>query len=209
MLYKETVEPATLGLLRELMSLDELRQFRLVGGTALSLLLGHRTSIDLDLFTDQPFNSEIAINKLRESYPVFSFKEIKSPRLFFTSINSVKVDFVHTFEKFNYGCEVIDNIRFAALPEIVALKLNAIAGRGAKKDFWDLHELLNHFSLDQMISFYHERYPQNSDMMVIKSIPYFAGAEGDFDPDSHKNTTWEQVKKDILEKFNLYINAKR
>ena len=205
MLYKETVEPATLGLLKQLMSLEELQQFRLVGGTALSLMLGHRTSIDLDLFTDQSFNSDQLLNSLRETYPVFSFKEIKSPRLFFTTINNVKVDFVHTFEKFNYGHEVIEDIRFASLPEIVALKLNAIAGRGAKKDFWDLHELLNHFSFDQMIDFYHEHYPQNSSMMIIKSITYFAGAEGDLEPDSFKGITWEQIKKDILEKFNLYI----
>jgi hypothetical protein len=208
MFYKETVEPSTLGLLKDLMSIKELQQFRLVGGTALSLLLGHRTSIDLDLFTDQSFDSELVLYKLSEKYPIFSFKEIKSPRLFFTMINNVKVDFVHTFEKFNYGYDIIEDIRFASLPEIVALKLNAIAGRGAKKDFWDLHELLNRFSFNQMISFYQERYPQNSDMMIIKAIPYFAGAESDIDPESFNGVTWKQVKRDILEKFNLYIKAK-
>jgi hypothetical protein len=208
MLYKKTVEPTTLGLLKQLMLLEELQQFRLVGGTALSLLLGHRTSIDLDLFTDQPFDSDLLVNKLRETYPVFSFKEIKSPRLFFTTINNIKVDFVHTFEKFNYNHEVMEDIRFASLPEIAALKLNAIAGRGAKKDFWDLHELLNYFSFNQIIDFYHEYYPQNSSMMIIKSISYFAGAEGDLEPYSFKEITWEQIKRDILEKFNLYIKGK-
>jgi len=206
MFYKETVEPATLGLLKDLMKLKELEQFRLVGGTALSLVLGHRKSIDLDLFTDKPFDRELIINKLRETFSVFNFQEIKSPRLFFTNINNVKVDFVHTFEGFNHPHDLIENIRFASLPEIVALKLNAIAGRGAKKDFWDLHELLNHYSFDQMFSFYHERYPQNSNMMILKSIPYFVEADKDFDPYSFKEITWKKIKKDILKKFNLYIN---
>jgi len=206
MFYKETVEPATLGLLKDLMQLPELEQFRLVGGTALSLMLGHRASIDLDLFTDKPFDRELIINKLQEKFSNFIFKEIKSPRLFFTTINNVKVDFVHTFEPFNHEHNLLEDIRFATLPEIVALKLNAIAGRGAKKDFWDLHELLNHFSFEQMISFYSKRYPKNDKVMILKSIPYFVEAEDDFDPHSFKNVTWEKIKKDIIKEFNLYIN---
>jgi hypothetical protein len=209
MFYKETVEPETLGLLKNLMELEELNQFRLVGGTALSLLFGHRKSIDLDLFTDQPFNREVIINKLSKTFDVFSFKEVKSPRLFFTTINNVKVDFVHTFDRFNHDCDLIDNIRFSSIPEIIALKLNAIAGRGAKKDFWDLHALSEHFSFEQMISFYRERYPQNSDMMIIKSIPYFVEAENDIDPYSFKNISWDQIKEDIIDKFNLYIKNNR
>jgi len=209
MFYKETVEPETLGLLKDLMCIKELDQFRLVGGTALSLLLGHRKSIDLDLFTDQPFDREIIVEKLHATFQNASFKEKKSERLFFTTINDVKVDFVHTFEPFNEPHETIENIRFASLPEIIALKLNAVSGRGAKKDFWDLHELLNHYSFEQMISFYHKHYPQNSSMMIIKSITYFAEADEDLDPDTLKKVSWSQIKKDIITKFNLYIKNKR
>jgi len=172
MLHKETVEPATLGLLNELMTLPELEQFRLVGGTALSLFLGHRNSIDLDLFTDEPFDSDLITDKLYNTFPQFLPNEKKSPRLFFTYINNVKVDFVHTFEKFTFASNAIEGIRFAAIEEIIALKLNAVAGRGAKKDFWDLHELLNHYSFDQMMAFYQTRYPNNPLMMVNKSITY-------------------------------------
>ncbi|HEY9196194.1 MAG TPA: nucleotidyl transferase AbiEii/AbiGii toxin family protein, partial [Mucilaginibacter sp.] len=134
MLHKETVEPATLGLLTELMTLPELEQFRLVGGTALSLLLGHRNSIDIDLFTDEPFDSDSITYKLSDTFPQFYAKEKKGSRLFFTYINNVKVDFVHTFEKFTFAENIIEGIRFASLEEIIALKLNAIAGWGAKKD---------------------------------------------------------------------------
>lgn len=207
MLHEETVEPATLGLLKELMNFKELEQFRLVGGTALSLLLGHRNSIDLDLFTDKPFDRELITNKLSDAYPLFSIKEVKGQRLFFTNINNVKVDFVHTFEPFSYNYIVTENIRFASTEEIIALKLNAIAGRGAKKDFWDLYELLNQYTFDQMISFYQKRYPNNSSMMVYKSVTYFAEADLQPDPYCFKNLKWEKIKKEIIKKFNIYIQT--
>lgn len=205
MLYKETVKPGTLGLLKELMHIKELEQFRLVGGTALSLLLGHRESIDLDLFTDEPFDRELIIDKLTNTFPSLSFEGIKSPRLFFTYINDVKVDFVNTFEKFSYDYNVVEGVRFAATEEIIALKLNAIAGRGAKKDFWDLYELLNHYSFEEMISFYQKRYPNNALVMILKSITYFAEANLQPDPYCFKKLEWENIKKDIIKKFNIYI----
>jgi hypothetical protein len=205
MLHKETVEPGTLGLLKDLMKLPELEQFRLVGGTALSLLYGHRASIDLDLFTDTPFDRELIADKLSYTFPIFNHKEVKSPRLFFTYIDNVKVDFVCTFERFSYDYNKIEDIRFASIEEIIALKLNAIAGRGAKKDFWDLHELLNHYSFDLMISFYQKRYPNNSIMMVLKSVPYFVEADLEPDPNCFKKISWETIKKEITKKFNTYI----
>lgn len=208
MLYQETVEPTTLGLLKELMQLPELKQFRLVGGTALSLLLGHRNSIDLDLFTDYPFDSDEIINRLSETYPNFSFKDIKSPRLFFTTINNVKVDFVNTFEKFIHQTEIKEEIRFASVGDIIALKLNAIAGRGAKKDFWDVYELLKHYSFKEMMEYYQERYPNNSLMMVLKSITYFEEADTQPDPYCFRQLKWDNIKKDITQEINIYINTK-
>ena len=208
MLHEETVEPSTLGLLRELMNIKELEQFRLVGGTALSLLLGHRNSIDLDLFTDVPFDSEVIASVLSNQFPQFLAQEKKGPRLFFTYINNVKVDFVHTFEKFTFAYNTTEGVRFAALEEIIALKLNAVAGRGAKKDFWDLYELLNHYTFDQMMSFYNKRYPNNAPIMVLKSFTYFVEADLEPDPYCFKKLNWENIKKEIKKKFNTYIQNK-
>jgi predicted nucleotidyltransferase component of viral defense system len=173
MLRKETVEPGTLDILIKLMSLEELNQFRLVGGTALSLYVGHRKSIDLDLFTDEPFDRDVILEALQNSFSNLTFADQRSSRLLFTVIENVKVVFVYTFEKFTSDLLTIENIRFATLSEIAALKLNAIAGRGAKKDFWDINTLLNTFSFEDMIGFYQQRYPNNSIMMPLKSITYF------------------------------------
>lgn len=208
MLFKETVEPSTLGLLKELINIPELEQFRLVGGTALSLLFGHRSSIDLDLFTDRPFDREAIVMKLQDTYPSFSYKAVKSSRLFFTSINGVKVDFVNTFEKFYNNFQLIDEIRFASIEDIIALKLNAIAGRGAKKDFWDIREILERYPLKQALEYYQQRYPENDLMMVLKSLTYFADADLDPDPRCFKSLAWEQVKTEIKEKFTNYINTR-
>jgi len=206
MLYKETVEPGTLGLLTELMAVKELEQFRLIGGTALSLLLGHRTSIDLDMCTDLSFDADSLSYKLSSIFPSFSAGEVKSPRLFFTYINDVKVDFVHTFEAFAFDLIEIEGIRFGSIEEIIALKLNAIAGRGAKKDFWDLHELLNHYTLDQMMEYYHKRYPQKAPIMITKSLSYFVDADLQPDPKCFRDLKWKKVKENIKKEINTYLS---
>jgi hypothetical protein len=59
-----------------------------------------------------------------------------------------------------------------------------------------------------MISFYQKRYPANSTMMILKSITYFVEADMEPDPYSFKNIKWEKIKKDILKKFNTYIQNK-
>ena len=207
MLHQETVEPETLDLLKKLMQIPGLNQFRLVGGTALALIFGHRKSIDLDLFSDKPFERDSILEQLRNNFSNVTLADQKSPRLLFTTINNVKVDFVHTFESFFTAEETLEEIRFASLPEIAALKLNAIAGRGAKKDYWDLNALLKVYSFREMFDFYQTRYPNNSLMMIAKSIPYFIEADQDIDPLCLQKLSWNTVKKNILKAFNTYINT--
>ena len=112
---------------------------------------------------------------------------------------------MHTFEAFSYKYNLIEGIRIASIEEIIALKLNAIAGRGAKKDFWDLYELLNHYSFEQMIGFYKKRYPNNALIMIAKSITYFGNADLQPDPYCFKNSEWNDIKKEIAKKINTYI----
>src|SRR5271154_2812232 len=99
MLRKETVEPATLGLLKKMVALPELQQFRLVGGTALSLLFGHRKSIDLDLFTDQPFEKDIITAALEESFGYITIINERK-NIFQCIIQDVKVDLVSVRDPF-------------------------------------------------------------------------------------------------------------
>jgi len=142
MLREETVEPATLGLLKKLVKLPELQRFRLAGGTALSLLLGHRKSIDIDLFTDEPLEKDVLIPALENAFGIVVTVNDRSMSIYQCEIQNVKVDFVSVKNPFLNPVQIIEEIPFAHTKDLIALKLNAVKGRGVKKDFWDVAKLL-------------------------------------------------------------------
>ncbi|MCK4565338.1 MAG: nucleotidyl transferase AbiEii/AbiGii toxin family protein [Verrucomicrobia bacterium] len=93
----------------------------------------------------------------------------------------------------------IEGIRMASLEDIAAMKLNAIANRGSKKDFWDYAELLTLFSRDEMLGFFAEKYSDENVWYVEKSLSYFEDAEEEPNPRDLKGRTWGDVKKAVLE----------
>ena len=84
-LQKDVVKKETYELLKNLMNEDMLSDFFLVGGTALALKLGHRISIDLDMFTQNDIPVAALQKKLAEKY---GFSEE------FRAGNTLKGDFV-------------------------------------------------------------------------------------------------------------------
>ena len=204
MLREETVEPATLGLLKKMFSLPELKQFRLAGGTALSLLFGHRKSIDLDLFTDQSLQKDILIPALEDAFgDVLSIND-RSKVIYQCVIQNVKVDFVSVKDPFLNPVQIIEGIPFADTKDLIALKLNAVKGRGVKKDFWDVARLLQNYSLDELFRFYYNRYNYDDSDAVIRAIVYFADAEDTIEPESFDGMTWIEAKKIINKSFDEY-----
>lgn len=197
MLYENTVAPATLGLLKELMRLQVLQPFVLVGGTNLSLRLGHRISEDLDIFANESYESDHIAPLLRDLFG----KEItiveQRIHTLLTYIRSIKVDIVLHRYPYLQSVETIDDIRFASMPDIVAMKLNAITRRGAKKDFFDIYELLDHYTLDQMLHFFEEKYASTDIGFVVRSLVYFEEADRSKDPIMLKKNNWQQVKNKI------------
>ena len=208
MLREETVEPATLELLKKIVSLPELRQFRLVGGPALSLLYGHRKSIDLDLFTDQPLDKEILIDALEEFIGRVTPVNDRTKSIYQCTINEVKVDFVSVRDPFSHPMKMINNIPFADIKDLIALKLNAVKGRGVKKDFWDIAKILQYYSFTEIFQFYHDRYPYDDSLAVIRSVVYFADAEDKIDPEALDGMTWKKVKQTITKAFDDYYKKR-
>lgn len=196
MLQVKTVEPDTLGILKDLMQNTNLSQFVLVGGTALALQMGHRISVDLDLFTIQDFSTAILIPELQKKYnltPIF-----QKEQTLICIINNVKVDFIRFKYTFIRPIIETEGIRILHLEDIAAMKLDAITGRGKKKDFYDLFFLLKVYSIEQLFSFYMEKYPFQTTLHVAKSIVYFTDAENDPDPFVFdKKITWTKVKNTI------------
>jgi predicted nucleotidyltransferase component of viral defense system len=204
MLREETVEPATLGLLKRIVALPELEPFRLVGGTALSLLFGHRRSIDLDFFTDKPLQKDILIPALEDSFGAIVSLNDRSKVIYECLIQNVKVDFVSVKDPFLNPIQIIDKIPFADIKDLIALKLNAVKGRGIKKDFWDIAKLLQIYSLEELFQFYQDRYPYDDTHALIRSMIYFADAENTLEPKSLDGMTWEKIKKIITKAFDNY-----
>lgn len=133
MLQTRTVEPRTLGLLKELMSLPMLNSFYLVDGTALALQLGHRVSTDLDLFTPEPFDPNELIEKLSEKFDFSVLSE--GSAMVISTINDIKVDFVKMSYPILFPSILDEQVRMLDIRDIASMKLKAVTQRGNKKDF--------------------------------------------------------------------------
>lgn len=197
MLQLQTVEPNILELLRSLMQKEYLNSFVLVGGTALALQLGNRESIDLDMFSTVDFSSNEILASLLNDYQIVVNNQLEQTLI--STINQVKVDFIKFHYPFIRPFVVIESIRMASVEDIAAMKLDAITGRGSKKDFYDLYFLLEQYSIDDLFSFYTEKYPHQTTFHVIRSLTYFDDAELQPNPIVFDKTiTWEKVKHKII-----------
>ncbi|MAY84486.1 MAG: hypothetical protein CMP59_10175 [Flavobacteriales bacterium] len=208
-LHLETISDLLWDSLRKLMKMNELKQFRLVGGTSLSLQLGHRMSIDIDLFTDAAYGSvdfdEIE-KALKASFPFVddsSINDIGAGRFYFVGNNKdelLKLDIMYSSEPFVFPLIEIEGIRLASIEEIAAMKLDVVSRGGRKKDFWDLHELLNKHSIEELIEFYEKRHPYGSARSeLILMIKDFSSADSDPDPECLRGKYWELIKLDFEE----------
>lgn len=200
MLHLEAVYPDTLDLLKTLMAREEFNPFALAGGTALALQIGHRISVDLDFFGKHDFDPEELLSTYAKigDYQLLS----QSKSVLVVSLRGIKVDVVN----YRYGLlepvRQIDNLRLLSLPDIAAMKLAAITGRGRKRDFIDLFFLLKAYSLPDMMDFYQRKFPDGSEFLVVKSLAYFEDAEEDEDPVLLEEADWQRAKSTIREEVN-------
>jgi predicted nucleotidyltransferase component of viral defense system len=171
MLRKETVSESTLELLKKLLQEDILRDFFLVGGTALSLQIGHRISIDLDFFNKSPFNKDQMLAYLESAY---SFQlDYESKNTLKGEIKGVKVDFITHNYPLVKPLILTEGIRMASPEDIVAMKLNAISGNGTRlKDFIDVAYLSSTLTLTDMVNAYEKKYRSRNPTMVVKALDY-------------------------------------
>ena len=205
-LYLNTVSDLLWSSLKQLMLIEEFNSFRIVGGTSLSLQLGHRESIDIDLFTDAEYGSidfSTLEAKLIETFPYVdttSVGIVGMGKSYFIGNNQnelVKLDLFYT-DPFVFPCILEQNVRFSSIEEVAAMKLEVVGNGGRKKDFWDIHELLESYTLDEMIEFYLKRNPYgySKDELLFKVVD-FSNAEDGFIPNCYKEKVWELIKLDI------------
>ncbi|RIH63250.1 hypothetical protein D1164_20575 [Mariniphaga sediminis] len=205
MLFYNTIFPETLVLLKQLQNEDILAEMRLVGGTSLALQIGHRISVDLDLFGTLKGDS-ISLNKMLTTLKkTESLQQTENIHIY--NINNIKVDIVNYPYPWLKSPLMQDGITLGAIEDIAAMKLSAITGRGSKKDFIDLHFILERYTLGELITFYKQKYSNGSIFQVLRSLAYFDDAEEEPMPRMLVNTDWEEVKKTISIKLREYLTS--
>lgn len=201
MLQKGVVEEKTFRLMKSLMAEDMLSEFFLVGGTALALKLGHRKSIDIDLFT----RNDIPVDELQKYLThKYGFKEeFREKNTLKGEIDGVKVDLIkYDYPFVNELEKTSDGIRMASVEDIIAMKLSAITDSGTRiKDFADIAWLSTRYSLNQMLKFYQKKFKGANALSVAKALVYFNDIDFENEPVELVSAIfdWKKVNKRLLD----------
>ncbi len=196
-LHLEILPEEQLKLLQLLSGETFIRDFYLAGGTGLALYLGHRQSFDFDFFNPTDFDTSQIVNILNGLGKYERGNEEKNTVN--GLLNGVRVSFL------GYKYDIIDefshykSIRLAGIRDIASMKLEAIAGRGSKKDFVDMFFLLKQFSLVQIFSFHARKYGVglSNQYHHLKSLVYFNDADEEAMPLMTSPLNWDKVKAKI------------
>lgn len=193
-MFTKTLLPDTVRAIHVASQIPVVKNAYLAGGTSLALQLGHRISVDLDFFTLEEFDENLVATGLSQFQ---QFKE--KSRAWATVLGWIGET---KFSIFYYKPRLIDKlipfegIQLAGKKDIAAMKLEAIAGRGLRRDFIDLFILSKEFSLDEMLQFYDEKFGllDQKKYMIIKGLGYFEDATDEM-PNMLIPINWEEVKE--------------
>ena len=208
-MFEQTLPGNTKSALAVLGESKLLKNAYLAGGTALALRINHRISYDLDFFTSENFDVNLYIQKLGD----LGLKiDRQSEGTILGNIKNTR------FSLFYYKYPLIDqvnayqNIDIAGFKDLSAMKINAISSRGTKRDFVDLYYLAKQFSLEEMLSFYDQKFGAlaTNQIHLLKSLCYFGDAENDPDPNMIKDEfDWVKIKEFFTkETKSLIVNIK-
>lgn len=200
------LQAAQLGALARLTAAGLAEGLHLVGGSAIGLHLGHRTSMGLDLFSLAPGLDLAALQRrvaaMLPDARVLSRGEV-TMRLV---VGSVPVDIVdYQYRPLDPPGPGTGGVLVASLRDLAAMKLGAIACRGVRRDFWDLHEILTRspIRLDAALADYQRKFGRaESDLYhVLRSLTWFEDAEAattDAWPEGLRPAHWETIKDWLL-----------
>jgi len=204
----KAVEESQRRLLAELMQSDFLSEHYLAGGTNLALRFGHRHSVDLNLFRANDFDisySNVINSKLKSQFGSRFTNTSATEVGVFGSIDGIKTDFINYSHPVLKPLENFEGARLASMLDIAAMKINAVVGRGTQKDFYDLHELLRHFALAEMLEAYRNKYQMDNTAMAERSLLYFEDAHDMKNRDNQvvilNGTKWNEVQKHLKDAY--------
>lgn len=161
----------------------------------MALQIGHRASYDLDFFSQADFSVDDIFLSLQQGFDAGLVS--RSEHILISMIQEVKVDCVYHPYPIKHPLIETDGIRLLHIEDIAAMKLSAVAGRGRKRDFFDLYFLLREFSLVQLLELYTEKYGESSVFHALRSLTYYEDAEADAEPVVFERVDWNMVKRYI------------
>jgi hypothetical protein len=171
------------------------RGFCLVGGTAVALHLGHRRSVDFDWFTLERFDPLGVAQELREEGIPFVTESVATGTLH-GLVRGVRVSLLRHNYRLLAGLRPWrGGIHIAARADLAAMKLSAVAQRGAKKDFVDIYALGRRAdSLSQMLHWYKQKFAIEEIAHLLFSLAYFDDADAERIPRMLWDVSWRTMK---------------
>jgi predicted nucleotidyltransferase component of viral defense system len=202
--HPDSVDPVLLDLLSYVMQEKDLEFFLLGGGTSLSLRFGHRSSDDLDFFSREKFDTNLLQNRFAESFPDSQVLNRTEGSLCLL-VKGIKIDFLYHPYPLLREADIREGSRFLSLPDISAMKINAVTNRGSKKDFFDLYLLhQTGISISSCLDHFSKKYNGNR-FLALRSLLWFEDADTEPDPILHNDWTWKLVKSRIAELVDAII----
>ncbi len=183
--------------------------FYLAGDTALALQIGHRRSMDLDFFSA---TDEVHETTRQNLMHVFSQRQGQVIENVDGNLLILVEGLIVGF--FSYGYDLLEpvlklgHIEVASLMDIGLMKLDALIGRGGRKDFYDLYFISQHISLAGLLRRGEKKYPQARDfaLMAAESLVLFENADRDPPPDLLVDLPWDEVKHYFIDQCKALGN---
>lgn len=196
--HNEVIPASTRAALSTLYQASLLSPFYLAGGTALALALGHRLSEDLDFFSPEHFDDESLLQQL-QIVPDFALLA-KAPFTLHATIGETKVSFLGYAYPLLFPTHRFLDVSVADPRDISCMKVSAIGGRGARRDFIDLYVAAQRYGLKEILRLFSQKYTRThaSRIHFLKSLVYFEDAEKDPMPHMLQPLAWEEVRRYFL-----------
>jgi len=195
MWHADTLAEAAACALHDLEQAGVLGDFYLAGGTGLALHLGHRRSRDLDFFSTPAFQEDALVAEMQHLRG-FALTA-KAPHTLHAVLQSARVSFLSYPYPVLFPFADFSGVRVADPRDIACMKISAIASRGTRRDFVDLHSVSKLYGLAELLELFRHKFAQASYSLVhvLKSLTYFDDADEDPLPDMLVPLDWDEVKR--------------
>lgn len=200
-MHWEILDTRRVDLLKKIEEQVNIGEYYMAGGTALSLQMGLRKSVDFDFFVPHDFDTDDLYTQLQEICPHnISAVKINNRGTCDVIMDDVQVSFFkYPYENlYEYvHDDSIPKLSLASVGDIATMKAIAIGSRGAKKDFFDLYEIFERTSYtpELLVSDLYAKYGENRDLSYIgMGLNYFEEAEQELLPESFVDYDWNKIK---------------